>query len=980
MRLTVSSKLMLIATTTTLAFVAVVAFGVATNERQRATLAELEGRLVPKLAFGPRLEGEVARMQRAMQDAVAAQDLEALHAVGDLKQQIFQTIDRAGAALDPDDSMALRTRLEAYYVVAHDVSRRLIAGETGETLAAPVARMQDLQRQLAAALDHAVRFEHGDLTAAFAAVRNASAAARSVNLLVGICALVLVIALAFWVSRTLLEGVRALATGFARFGTGELAQPIPIATDDELGTIALEANKMAASLARSQEDLRRNNAELRAQQDALQRVNEALEAQRAELHAQNAALDVANREVQKKADEVAKVSSYKSQFLANMSHELRTPLNSMLLLSQLMAENTSQNLTAKQVEYCQTIHGAGKDLMSLINQVLDLAKIESGKQGVHVEPVPLSSFIEQAKRMFSAVAAQKQLTFDATLAPGLPDTIDTDRRRVEQVLINLLGNAIKFTTAGHVRLHIGPPTAPVTFQQSDLSVSDTIAFAVSDTGIGIPLEAQETVFLPFEQLESKTDRRYGGTGLGLAIARESVALLGGELHLESTPGKGSTFTCYLPRRSEAKANPARPNVTVRPSNVPRNADPPPRGENNLLLIIEDDVTFAEILADIARARELNVTIAHSGEEGLRLAAERRPRGIVLDVKLPDVDGWTVMERLHRDPATATIPVHFVSALDDSGRGLAMGAVGYLVKPTSREQLHGMVHALAAVMESARSRVLVVEDDVAAAHSVVALLGNDRLQTLHVRNATDAIRALAREQFDCMLLDLGLPDIDGLELLASLRARSDIHTPPVIVYTGRSLTRDEVRQLEEYAEAVVVKDGSSQQRLLDEVHLFVQQVKDGSSLFRLSRAATDAGISLAGTRILVVDDDMRTLYALSALLRSKGAEVLAADNGRAALEALEQHPTLHCVLMDITMPEIDGYEAIRRIRQQARFTALPIVALTAKAMKGERERCLEAGASVYHPKPVDGPLLLTTIHGLVRDVISSERSFVHRGEP
>ena len=715
--------------------------------------------------------------------------------------------------------------------------------------------------------------------------------------------------------------------------------------------------EQADRLAAQEEELRQNNRELSTQQEELRHANDELEAQRAALSSQNVELELARSGLQKKAEELARVSSYKSQFLANMSHELRTPLNSMLLLSQLLAENDSGNLDEKEVEQLRTIHSAGRDLLGLINQVLDLARIESGRQELDVDTVDPREIAAQLKRVFSPLSKDKGLELVVEVDRDVPRSIVSDRHRLERILTNLLGNAIKFTNHGEVSLRVQRAT-PHGFPKRDgLAPNASLAFVVSDTGIGIPAEARERVFAPFEQVESRPDRRYGGTGLGLAIARESAILLGGDLVVESEVGRGSTFTCYVPYEPPGEHAKARRAPVAAPRD---DGDKLSLGEASLL-IIEDDPVFSEQLVNIIHKRGFKALVATNGERGLELARERRPAGIILDVHLPDIDGWTVIERLRSETRTRSIPVHFVSAIDAPDRGLALGAVGYLTKPVTLEELIGVVQKLARPAES-KQPILVVEDSVSQGESLVALLGRASIPASHVASANAALSALERERYSCMILDLGLPDMDGLMLLEELEKR-EIPRPPVVVHTARSLTRDERRRLETYCQAIVMKDGHSEQRLLDEVRLFVQHLHEKlpqKPAVLLPAAPLPGERSLAGVKLLLADDDMRTVYALSALLRGKGAEVVVAENGREALEQLSAHRDVSCVLMDVMMPEMDGYEATRRLREDPRFSSLPVITLTAKAMKGERERCLEAGASDYLAKPVDSAMLLATL--------------------
>jgi CheY-like chemotaxis protein/HAMP domain-containing protein len=731
-------------------------------------------------------------------------------------------------------------------------------------------------------------------------------------------------------------------------------------------TLLAETQRQAERLSRQEEELRSTNEELEAQQEELRQSNdelkeqaEELEAQRRALEQSNGDLETARRGLEQKAAELTTVSAYKSQFLANMSHELRTPLNSMLLLSNMLAENDGTNLTAKQVEYARTIHTAGRDLLVLINQVLDLSKIEAGKHELRVTQVVLRELIAHIEKVFSPLARDRGLRLAVEVAAEVRTTIVTDRQRVEQILNNLLGNAIKFTERGEVTLRVSTAATALSSQR------DGVVFAVSDTGLGIAPADQVRIFAPFEQVDAAIDRRYGGTGLGLSISRELTQLLGGELSLESTPGQGSTFTLHLPLTAPTSTE-AQPRAGTQPP-VPSSPGPvaldgpSPRDAKLSLLVVEDDRRFAEVLAEVVHRQGIECLLAFDGRTGVRLARERQPAGIILDIKLPDADGWQVMAELRQNDATSSIPVHFISALSAAERGLALGAVGYLTKPASKDDIIAAVEALLPRNTSKANRVLVVEDDPLTGESVATHLSGDKLEVRRAMNAHEALDALARERFGCMVLDLGLPDMDGLELLGLIRERHGADMPAVVVYTARGLSRAETKALEAYTDAVVLKEGASAERLLDEVRLFTRRLKEGHGARpNPTPARVAAAVELAGRRILIADDDMRTVYALSAMLRSKGLDVLVADTGAAAVAVLNDHPEVDAVLMDIMMPEMDGFEAIRRIRTDSRFAKLLVVALTAKAMKGDRDKCLEAGATEYLPKPVDGDRLLALL--------------------
>jgi CheY-like chemotaxis protein len=736
-----------------------------------------------------------------------------------------------------------------------------------------------------------------------------------------------------------------------------------------LRTLLAETQRQATQLLAQEEELRATNDELRSQQEELQAQQEELRQANDELLEQQRVLEQKNGELaearlrlEQKADELASVSAYKSQFLANMSHELRTPLNSMLLLSNLLAQNEAKNLSERQVDFCKTIHGAGKDLLQLINQVLDLAKIESGKQEAAFEPVVLREVAERVERIYGPLASDKGLSLSVEVAGELPESINTDKQRIDQILNNLIGNAIKFTERGSVSLRISLPDSGAAFARSDLDPRRMVAFVVRDTGIGIAPEHQKSVFAPFEQVDGNADRRYGGTGLGLAIGRELAALLGGELQLRSEPKEGSTFTCYLPfdpprtlPRAEPTAREA-PHMHGKPTPDDRAAlasgDPH-------LLVVEDDPVFADIVGDVIHAQGLKYIVASSGKAALDLARARKPSGVILDVRLPDVDGFQVMESLRADPRMADVPVHFVSALESGERGMALGAVGYLTKPASRNDIVRAVQSLAPKLPNDAYRVLIVEDDASISDLLAQRLDDEEIQVERVNNAKDALELLKERAINCIVLDLSLPDMNGLDLLRRMHEQRGAHAPPVIVYTGRPLSKTEAQSLEAYTEAIVLKDGHgpSTDRVLDEIRLFARRLKAGLPAIRRARPTVPpTPLRLEGKTLLLADDDMRTVYALSAILRAKGADVLMADTGKVALELLAEHPEIDGVLMDIMMPEMDGYEAIRRIRQDERHQRLPIIALTAKAMKGDRERCIEAGATDYLSKPIDSDAL------------------------
>ncbi|MBD8873237.1 response regulator [Rhodanobacter sp. DHB23] len=694
--------------------------------------------------------------------------------------------------------------------------------------------------------------------------------------------------------------------------------------------------------------------ELRVQAEELQASNEELRLQSDTLYEQKQTLVALQADTAEKARELARASQYKSEFLANMSHELRTPLNSLLILSRSLAENAGHRLDAEEVESAQIIHDAGSSLLRLINDILDLSKIEAGKMELALDDYALEDLARSLRRNFDHVARDKGLGFDVQLVDGLPAHIHTDPGKLEQIVNNLLANAFKFTAAGSVQVRIGHPAADLTLPVS-LEDQPLLAISVTDTGIGIPADKLEKVFAAFEQVDSSTSRHYGGTGLGLSISRRMAALLGGDIALRSESGRGSEFTLLLPERSvaapAAAAEPAAPspmrplpNPALRPGNLPDDRERLAPGEASIL-IVEDDPAFARILADMVRQKGYPMLLANDGESGLELARRYRPLGILLDVMLPGIDGWTVAERLQADPATRSIPVHFLSAADDAAHGRELGAAGFLTKPVSREQINAAVDRLLHAAHDRMRRVLVVEDDAAERSALRNLLRQDRVEIDEAGSAEQALEQIARNAYDCVVLDLGLPGLSGMELLERLGADGSV--PPVVIYSGRDLSREENLRIRQYTDSIVIKGVRSPDRLLDEVSLFLHRIRQQPS----ASTATVAD-GLEGHQLLLVDDDMRNLFALSKVLRGWGLKVSMAQDGPRALRMLEEEDALELVLMDIMMPGMDGYEAIRQIRAQPRFAQLPIIALTAKAMRGDREQCLAAGANDYLSKPVD----------------------------
>jgi CheY-like chemotaxis protein/CHASE3 domain sensor protein len=738
-----------------------------------------------------------------------------------------------------------------------------------------------------------------------------------------------------------------------------------------------EAQQLSASLQEQTDRLRRSEVQLQEQQEELKQTNEELEQANAEMEQANAEMEekvnllaeqkreteFANRVIEKSREELkeqarqlALSSKYKSDFLANMSHELRTPLNSLMILSKLLADNSERNLTPKQVQYAQTINASGGDLLEMINEVLDLARIEAG--AVRLEPgmVTFQELAEFVERSFRHVAATHQLELEVRVAPGLPEAFESDGRRLKQVLKNLLSNAIKFTPAGFVRLSI------------DRAPAGGYAFAVADSGIGIPADKQQVIFEAFQQADAGTARKYGGTGLGLSISRELAGLLGGRLQVESTPGQGSTFTLTLPATPPPVAAPAPPPIplpaaptAMDPIGEPVAEDPRLPDDRDqvgpgdrVLLVIEDDDAFAGLLIEFGRAKRFKVVRTARGRQGLAFAHKLTPAAITLDLRLPDGDGWLVLDRLKHDPRTRHIPIHIISVDEERERGLRQGAVSYLQKPVTKESLDQALQQTLEFISRPIKSLLIVEDDPVQRSSLQALIGNGDVQSEGVGTAAETFAALERKRYDCLVVDLGLPDMNGVKLIREIQRRYGRHAPPVVVYTGRELERDEDTELRLISDSIVIKNVRSPERLLDETALFLHRVQSRlpDEQRQLLEQAQKNDAVLAGKRVLVVDDDVRNIFALTAILEDAGMQVEYAESGQAALDRLARPPGFDAVLMDVMMPEMDGFEAIRRIRAQDRFKQLPIISVTAKAMKGDREKCLEAGASDYITKPVD----------------------------
>jgi HAMP domain-containing protein/signal transduction histidine kinase/DNA-binding response OmpR family regulator len=725
--------------------------------------------------------------------------------------------------------------------------------------------------------------------------------------------------------------------------------------------------------------------ELQSQQRELQQTNEQLEQKAQQLAERNVEVERKNQEIEQargaleeKATELALTSKYKSEFLANMSHELRTPLNSILILGQQLADNPDGNLVPRQIEFARTIHSAGTDLLNLISDILDLSKIESGTVSVEAEEIFFTNLQVMVARPFRHEAESRKLSFEVQIDPKLERSIFTDSKRLQQVLKNLLSNAFKFTEQGGVKLNIYRASTGWSTDHPVLdSAADVIAFEVSDTGIGILPEKQRIIFEAFQQADAGTSRKYGGTGLGLAISRELSNLLGGEIQLRSTPGVGSTFTLYLPLRYAGVPGVLRPTVGLPPINgtgaiaikspelaIDQVADDRKTLQpgDATLLIVEDDPHYARILVDLAHDIGLKVLVAMRGAEALALAREYQPSAVSLDVFLPDMLGWTVLSQLKQSPDTRHIPVQVLTLDEDRQHGLARGAFSFVVKPANTEELHAALTRIKDYAQPRRKRLLVVEDNPAEQMSITELLGHDDINVTAVSTGSEALEVLNDDPPDCIVLDLRLPDMSGFDLLEKIRDDVTLSDLPVVVFTGRELSPDEDAQLHTMARSVVVKGVESPERLLDETALFLHRVvvdlpADKQQMIERLHSSDE---DLVGKTVLLVDDDARNIFALSSVLERRGMHVLSATTGKEAIELLDATAGLAIVLMDIMMPEMDGYQTMQVIRGKPRFRRLPIIALTAKAMKGDREKCLDAGASDYLAKPVNTEQLLSAL--------------------
>jgi CheY-like chemotaxis protein/signal transduction histidine kinase len=754
---------------------------------------------------------------------------------------------------------------------------------------------------------------------------------------------------------------------------------------EELRVTNEELEEQTQSLKDSEEKLKKQQADLKNANQGLEEQTINLTERQVEIEKKNAELEVARGEIEVKAEELELTSKYKSEFLANMSHELRTPLNSVLILSKLLLENKNGNLEKKQVDFAKTINSSGSDLLGLINEILDLSKIESGKMIINIEDVSLTQLPSYIQQNLQHLAEEKGLYLKVELEKGLPEKMTTDRQRVEQVIKNLMSNAIKFTQEGGITVNIHRPSALVNLSRSGLEHKKAIAISVSDTGVGIPEDKQKLIFEAFQQADGTTSRKFGGTGLGLSISREIAKILGGEIQLQSEAGKGSTFTLYLPESVSAEEVGGVAEITEAEKEAVREtekeveektvAKKEKKGVEEIrddrqditagdksILIVEDDLKFAKILFDFTREKGFKCLIACDGEAGLQMATQYLPSAVILDVGLPRMDGWTVMERLKDNAETRHIPVYFISGQDKKMEAMKMGAIGYLTKPVNAEDINSVFSKIEDTISKDIRKLLVVEDDETMRNSILELIGNGDVTITATGKGEDALKFLHKDDFDCMVLDLGLSDISGFDLLKKISADKKISDIPIIIYTGKELTKKEETGLRKYAKSIIVKGAKSPDRLLDEVSLFLHRVESDlpEEQQTILKMQHDKEEVFKDKKILIADDDVRNIFALSSILEEKEIQLVPAENGIEAVEALKKDPKIDLVLMDIMMPEMDGYEAMREIRKQKQFKKLPIIALTAKAMKGDRQKCIAAGANDYLSKPVDVEKLLSLL--------------------
>jgi len=793
-------------------------------------------------------------------------------------------------------------------------------------------------------------------------------------------------------------------------------------TTEELQSQQEELRSSNEELEEQTETIKRSEAELKTQQEQLQASNEELEEktqylqkQKSEIENKNRAIEESSFKLEEKARDLEMSSKYKSEFLANMSHELRTPLNSLLILAKMLMENKEENLTKRQIDSAKIIYNGGNDLLALINDILDLSKVEAGQMTLKIDEVPLAMIENEVRGQFEPLASEQPFEFKVFVDPDLPVSFETDRQRTLQIIKNLLSNAFKFTREGEVVFRAFSPGGHVIFKQPHLNTHNCLGFAVVDSGIGIPQEKQRSIFEAFQQADGSTSRDYGGTGLGLTISRDLCALLGGEIQVESEEGRGSTFIIYLPFKNDGKHSDRAPlslnaasftsqgqvshqssrgtsslagtepvpesqptlqlksapgKNSFRPSTLASDVIPvfigddreQIKADSTSVLIVEDDRDFASVLSGIAHEKDYLCLAAGDGKTALQMAQHYKPSAILLDLGLPDIDGLKLLDMFKQDLNTRHIPVHVITGREVLGETLTRGAVGFLHKPTSADELENVFSTFDRYLTSKEKTLLIIEDDDTYRNSLKGLLEHKDVQITEAINGEEGIQLINEREFDCVILDMGLPDMTGSELLKHLSDNKTKPLPPIIVNTGRDLTESEYNELNKYTEDIIVKGTDSSARLLDEVTLFLHQAEVNlpTEQRKTLQMLHDDSSALQGHTVLMVDDDLRNTFALSNLLEDKGLEVIVAENGQKALDELAKHPEIELVLMDIMMPVMDGYEAMEKIRAQKKYKELPIIALTAKAMAEDKSKCLKSGANDYMNKPVDVERLLSLI--------------------
>ena len=773
--------------------------------------------------------------------------------------------------------------------------------------------------------------------------------------------------------------------------TQEQAKELEV-QQEELRQTNEELQEQTNALKISEENLQTQKEELKVTNEELEERSRALEVQRDAIKITNTELVIARKEIEHKAKDLELSSKYKSEFLANMSHELRTPLNSIIVLSQLMAENKKGHLDKKEKQFSATINSSGNDLLNLINDILDLSKVESGNIELNLERLYFDDFGVYIKSAFEEVMKEKDLKLIVNIEKDVPESILTDIQRVEQIVKNLFSNAIKFTRLGEISMIIGIPKKDTKFSNPNLKTNSTIAIAIKDTGIGIPTEKKDVIFEAFKQADGTTSRRYGGTGLGLSISKNFSQLLGGEMQLQSIEGQGATFTLFLPLEikldnpqkenlnefiaikkdngsaetkkssdTEAIASKKTPSVAQVSKNV---VDDINNISNNdkVVLIIEDDYNFASVLYSLAHEHKFKAIIALDGESGLHLADYHNPNAIILDVGLPGMDGYEVMKRLKQNHKTRHILVHFISANDTDIKAFKMGAIGYLTKPVKKEEIDSVFDKIETIISKPIKKLLVVEDEEIMRKGIINLMKSENIIITDVGSGREAFDKVKNEDFDCMILDLGLEDMTGFELLDMFEKEQIATNLPIVIYTGRELSMEENDKLRSYSKSIILKGARSFERLLAETTLFLHQVESKlpdkkKKMLEKIHSKDDV---IEGKTILLVDDDMRNVFAISSLLESYNAKIIVGKNGVDGIDKLHDNKQIDLILMDIMMPEMDGYEAMKNIRQEEKYTKLPIIALTAKAMKEDRDKCIAAGANEYLSKPVDKDKLLSLL--------------------